>query len=93
MVNQSRKYHMQASAPLMSCNKDSGYERKSFTIVTLSFGLLATDDGRSRRESTMMDVIDEFWRHCSSTSRPMKPVEPAKMTFILLDLMLELQSL
>ena len=83
---------MQASAPLMSCNTDSGYERKSATIATLSFGLLPIDGGRSRRESATIDVIDGLWRHCWSTSWPMNPVEPAKMTFILLDLMLELMN-
>lgn len=80
---------MQASAPLMSCNKESGYERKSFTIATLSLGLSTADGGSSRRESAMTDVMDEFLRHCSSTSRPTKPVEPVKITFILLDPMLE----
>lgn len=72
---------MQASAALVSCNTDSGYERKSLTSMTLSFGLLT---GSSRRESATMDVMEEFWRHCSITSRPTKPVGPDKMTFILL---------
>lgn len=75
---------MQASAALVSCNTDSGYERKSLTSMTLSFGLLT---GSSRRESATMDVMEEFWRHCSITSRPTKPVGPDKMTFILLYLL------
>ena len=83
---------MQASAPLMSCRRESGYERKSFTITTLSFGLLVTEGGSSRRESAMMDVMEVFWRHCSRISRPMKPVQPVRMIFILRGVVLGLEA-
>ena len=75
---------MQASAVLISFNTEAGYEVKSLTTMTLSFGL---STGSSRRERATMDVMDEFRIHCSSTSRPMKPVGPDKMTFILLHLL------
>jgi hypothetical protein len=42
---------MQALAPSILAVETQEYERKSFTIVTLRFGLLAIDEGRSRRES------------------------------------------
>lgn len=72
-------YQIQASAASNSRATDSGYSRKLSRMTVLSFGLLR---GRSRRESATMEVMEGFWRHCSRTSRPMKPVEPVRMTFI-----------
>lgn len=52
-------------------------------MTTLTFALSDAGGGSSRRESAMMDVMDGFWRHCVRTSRPMKPVEPARIIFII----------
>ena len=53
---------------------------KSSTKTVFNFGSVT---GSSRLESATRDVIDGFWRHCRRTSLPMKPLEPARMTFMI----------
>lgn len=78
-----RKYQMQASAPEISVDKEAGYERKSLWMRALSFGEEGAVEGRARRERTMMDVMEGWLIHCESTSAPIVPVLPVRMTFIL----------
>jgi hypothetical protein len=76
-------HQMQASAPASSRNTASGYTLKSFMMMTLTLGLLATASGRFRRDNTTTEVKDGLFSHCQRTSEPMKPVAPLKITFIL----------
>ena len=51
-------------------------------IKTLSFGS-ETEDGRARRDRTMIEVMDEWVRHCCRTTLPIEPVDPVCIIFIL----------
>ena len=55
---------------------------KSCLIITLSFGLDVIGDGRGRRVSAIMEVMEGFWSAWWRISEPMKPVLPVSMNFI-----------
>ena len=52
-------------------------------MTTLTFALSDAAGGSPRRERAMMDVMDGCSRHRVRTSLPMKPVEPARMIFMM----------
>jgi hypothetical protein len=39
-------------------SREDGYERKSVRITVVDFGDVGDVDGRGRRETTVMDVVD-----------------------------------
>lgn len=73
---------MQASVPESSCKTLSGYNVKSFIMMTLSFGSLVTASGRLRRDRATTEVMDGLFRHWRRVSEPMKPVAPLSITFM-----------
>jgi hypothetical protein len=52
-------------------------------MITVSLVWLASAPGRARRERTTIDVKAGARKHWWRISEPMKPVAPARMSFIL----------
>jgi hypothetical protein len=50
-------------------------------IITFSFGDEKSEES-GRRERTIIDVMEGFWRHCWSTALPIMPVDPVRIIFI-----------
>jgi hypothetical protein len=76
-------YQIHASAPSSWLSTSAGYTVKSFMMITVSLVWLASATGRARRERTMIDVKAGARKHWRRISEPMKPVAPARMSFIL----------